>query len=272
VSGPGFTFLPAVVGGTGSVTLRNAGARACALTGRPRVRAIGAPKAPPQRQIDLPASAPPFPAVVPPSAALLALAAGASATLTVDWRNWCVPGAARRASRAKPLIPPSALRVTLPGGGSLTAGYNAVPACDSPGQPSTFGVRPFRPAALPATPAWTTARVRAIIHPLPGAGSLSGRRGEQARFAVELRNASSAPLRFTRCPLLIEMLAPAGAPEAHQLNCAAARPVAPGGSLWFEMRIQVPAGAPTGSNGLFWELDPTGAGQPEAVARVAVSP
>jgi hypothetical protein len=133
VSGSGFSFIPAVMGGTGSVTLRNAGPRACALTGRPRVRAIGAPKAPPQHQTDLPAGTPSFPAVVPPPATLLALAAGASATLTVDWRNWCVPGA-RSAGRTKRLVPPSALQVTLPGGGSLRTGYNAVPGCDSPGR------------------------------------------------------------------------------------------------------------------------------------------
>jgi hypothetical protein len=36
------------------------------------------------------------------------------------------------------------------------------------------------------------------------------------------------------------------------------------------MRIRVPARAPLGANGLFWELDPLGAQSPEAVARVIV--
>jgi hypothetical protein len=77
--------------------------------------------------------------------------------------------------------------------------------------------------------------------------------------------------QFDRCPLLIEMLAPAGRPEVHQLNCRAASPIQAAGSLRFEMRIQVPANAPAGANGLFWELDPTGAQGPQAVSRVVVA-
>jgi hypothetical protein len=76
---------------------------------------------------------------------------------------------------------------------------------------------------------------------------------------------------FERCPLVVEMLAPSGRPEVHQLNCRAARPIAPGGSLRFEMRVKIPARAPLGANGLFWELDPVGAGGPEAVSRIVVS-
>jgi hypothetical protein len=91
------------------------------------------------------------------------------------------------------------------------------------------------------------------------------------RFAVQLHNASAAAVGFDRCPLLIEMLAPAGRPEVHQLNCQAASPIPPSGSLRFEMRIQVPANAPAGANGLFWELDPTGAQGPQAVSRLVVA-
>ena len=64
---------------------------------------------------------------------------------------------------------------------------------------------------------------------------------------------------------------PAGWPEVYQLNCAAAGQLPAGGALRFEMRIQIPPDAPTGNNGLFWELDPTGAGGPEAVSRVVVA-
>ena len=266
--GAGFSFGPAVVGGTGSVTLRNAGTGACALTGRPQVRAVGAPRAPAQTQLDLPAPAPLFPQLTPPPTALLALPPGASATLTVDWRNWCVPGATGRAR----LVPPRAIRVTLPGGaGSLDIGYNAVPGCEAPGQPSTLGVRPFQPAVLPASQPWTSAQLQATIRSVSGAARLTGRRGQVVRYAVLLRNVSTAAVEFTRCPLLTEMLVPAGAPEGHTLNCAAAHPIPPGGALGFEMRISIPASAPIGNNGLFWELDPTGAGGPEAVARIVVS-
>src|ERR671931_2694914 len=41
VVGAGFLFHPAAGGGSGSVTLRNAGPGACRLTGRPGVRLVG---------------------------------------------------------------------------------------------------------------------------------------------------------------------------------------------------------------------------------------
>ena len=267
--GPGFVFSPAIQGGTGAVTLRNAGPGACRLTGRPGVRLVGAVPAPQQHQIPLPAQAAEFPTLAPPDERLLALPVGGTATLQVDWRNWCVPVVPH--SRAKP-TPPRALRITLPGGrGTIDASYNAVPPCDAAGRPSTAGVRPFRPAPLAATRPWSTTAVLASIVPLSGKASLTGRRGDVVRFAVELRNPSTAPVSFERCPLVAEMLAPAGRPEGHRLNCGAAGPLAPGASVRFEMRIQIPAGAPDGPNGLFCELDPTGAQGPEAVSRVVVT-
>jgi hypothetical protein len=36
------------------------------------------------------------------------------------------------------------------------------------------------------------------------------------------------------------------------------------------MQIRVPKTAPFGSNGLFWELDPLGAGGPQVHARVII--
>src|SRR6266487_4322652 len=234
VVGTGFLFQPAIAGGTGSVTLRNAGPGACRLTGRPDVRLVGAVPAPQQRQVPLPAEPPAFPTVVAPDATLLALLAG--------------------------------------GRGSIDAGYNAVPSCDAPGQPATIGVRPFQPSPVHATAPWTTGIVQATIQPLSGGKApLEGRRGEVVRFAVQLHNASAEAVRFDRCPLLIEMLAPAGRAEVHQLNCRAASPIQPAGSLRFEMRIRVPADAPAAGNGLFWELDPTGAQGPQAVSRLVVA-
>jgi len=266
VDGAGFQFAPAISGGTGEVTLRNAGSAACRLTGRPDVRVIGAVPEPAQRQTPLPAESPAFPAVVPPDRALLSVPPGAAVTASVDWLNWCISPSA-----TKP-IAPKAIRLTLPSGtGSLDVDYNAVPACDSPEAPTTLGVRPFRPAPLPASTPWTTSVVQAAIQPLSGGrGQLTGRRGEEVRFAVELRNRSTAPIPFDRCPLVVEVLAPAGASEVHQLNCRAAGQLPATGSLRFEMRIRVPADAPPGSNGLFWELDPTGAGGPEAVSKIVV--
>jgi hypothetical protein len=267
VVGTGLQFAPAVSGGTGEVTLRNLGPKACQLTGRPNVQIVDAMPAPRQQQEQLPAEPPAFPTVIPPDSALLAVAPGAAVSLDVDWRNWCVPQTSRTP------VPPKAIRLTLPGSaGKIDVGYNAVPACDTPGAATTIGVRPFQPAPLPATKPWTSSIVQATIQPLSGGkGPLTGKRGETARFVVQIRNPSAAPISFERCPLVVEMLAPAGRPEVHQLNCLAAAQLPAGGSLRFEMRIPIPADAPAGNNGLFWELDPTGAQGPEATSRIVVA-
>jgi hypothetical protein len=263
VVGQGFRFDPALTGGTGAATLRNAGRVPCRLTGRPTVRLVGAPRGPAQQQVPAPAQPPAFPTIQPPETALLALPPGGSVVLGVDWRNWCVPGAGRS---PKPLVPPRAVQVTLSGGGSIDVPYDAVPACDNAAEPSTVAVRPFAPAPLAASTPWTGAQLKASIvdaRPAP--------RGSTAHFGVRLANVSGGSVSFERCPLFVEALAPSGSPEAHQLNCAAATPIPPGGSLTFEMRIQIPQSAPLGNNGLFWELDPTGAQGPEVVSGLTVT-
>ena len=267
-TGQGFMFQSAILGATGSVELRNVGPAACRLVGRPRVRFVGAPKAPAQRQVSLPAQQPSFPRLRRPAAWLRSLSPGDSASLTVEWRNWCVPDA--RAGKAA-LIPPKAARVTLAGGGSLDVDYNAMTGCENPSKPSTIGVHPFEPPILPSSEPWTTELLSAKVLNLEGAtGPLQAHRGQLLRYSVTLRNADRGTVRFDKCPFAVELLAPAGTMEAHRLNCSAARPLAPGGTLRFEMRIRIPARAPLGANGLFWELDPLGAQSPEAVARVIV--
>jgi len=276
LAGSGFQFVAGVVGGTGAVALRNTGPGRCRLTGYPTVRLVGAPRAPAQRQVDLPAQAPSFPEAVEPAATLLALAPGSTAILSIDWSNWCVPGVsgtAGSAGSAKPQVPPSAVRVTLGQGlGSLDVNYNAVPACDAPDQPSTIDVRPFAPAPLPATQPWTTANVKATIQSRDGpAFPLTAKRGQVARFIVRLQNTSPVAVRFGGCPLLAEALAPSGQTEIHQLNCRPASTILPGHSLFFDMQLRVPPSASLGKNGLFWELDPTGAQYPEAVSGLVVT-
>jgi hypothetical protein len=269
VEGKGFIFQAAVVGATGSLQLRNAGPNPCRLIGRPTVRFAGAPKAPPQRQLALPAPAQQFPEILGPAATLRALKPGAGATLSITWTNWCVPGAARAKGL---LVPPRAVRVTLPdGGGFLDVPYSAVTSCNRPGAPSTIGVRPFQPTGLPNGRPWTTAPLSAKVLTLGGTpGPLRGVRGGLLRYSVLLRNESPRTLAFTRCPLVAEMLAPNGAVEAHELNCGGSSPLRPGDALRFEMRLRVPSDAPLGANGLFWEMDPLGAQGPEIVSRVIV--
>jgi Protein of unknown function (DUF4232) len=271
VEGDGLVFVPgAQQGGTGTAVLRNRGDRPCRLTGRPSVRFVGGSAPPPQRRRALGADELEFPKLAPSAASLLALAPGQGAVLSVDWDNWCPRASA--AAKRKGLQPPKALRVTLPGGGgSLDVKYNAVVACVHPDQPSVLGVRPFAPQPLQAASGFTSAPMTVSAHPLNGGnGVLRARRGQQLRFAVELRNASKTQsVTFDRCPLVAEKLAPIGPTEAHQLNCAAG-PIRPGGVRWFEMRVRVPANAPLGPNGLFWRLDPVGDFAPQTVARVIV--
>jgi Protein of unknown function (DUF4232) len=270
VAGPGFQFVAGVAGGTAAVALRNIGPGRCRLTGYPTVRLAGAPRAPAQRQVDLPAQAPAFPEILEPAASLRALAPGATAILGIEWSNWCVPGAA---GSRQPQVPPRTVLISLGKGlGSLDVNYNAVPPCDAPWQPSTIGVRPFTPAPLPASQPWTTANVKATIQSADGPRSpLTAKRGRVARFVIRLQNTSPVTVRFAPCPLIAEVLAPSGQTEVHQLNCQAAGPISPGGSLFFEMRIVVPPGAPLGKNGLLWELDPTGAAYPEAISGLVVT-
>jgi hypothetical protein len=255
------TFVPNLEGGIALVTLRNAGTHTCRLTGRPRVRFVknGGPV---QVQRQIPPTPSNFPETTYAASALLALRPGETGALTITWDNWCDPVIA-----GKPHLPPSAVRIMLPGGrGSIDADYNAVPTCLDPSKPTTIGVSVFQPSLLPRARAWSGVFLRAEIPNQP----LRVRRGGILHFRVVLTNASHATARFGRCPAYVQQLAPGGGVEVYDLNCAAAHPIAPGKRLAFAMQIRVPNDSPFGANGLFWALDPFGARGPQAHARVTV--
>jgi hypothetical protein len=248
-------------GGIAVIALRNTGKQECRLDGSPRVRLVksGGPQ-----QVNTPIRRPPliFPDTAYPVSSLLAIRSGEYAGLTVTWENWCdpeIPG--------KPRVPPSALRITLANGtGHIDADYNAVPPCRDPKQPSTIGVSPFETAKVKAVSPWTAASVKATVPDQP----VHAKRGELLHFVVVLKNASRSIVRFDRCPSYVQQLVPAGQVEVHVLNCAGAKPIAPGKSEAFAMAIRVPKNAPVGGNGLFWALDPFGAKQPQLNARASV--
>jgi hypothetical protein len=73
-----------------------------------------------------------------------------------------------------------------------------------------------------------------------------------------------------RCPAHIAQLGPAGRVEAHQINCPAARPIAPGKSVAFAMRVRVPRNAPLGANGLSGSSIPLASHTPQLHARVKI--
>jgi hypothetical protein len=255
-------FIARLQGGIALVTVRNSGKHACRLTGRPRVRFVkhGGPR---QVQRPIPATPSNFPEVTYPESSLLTLRSGEAAALTVSWENWCDP-----VVKGVPHVPPSALRIVLPGGrGHLDADYNAVPPCLDPKLPSTIGVSRFQPSLVPSSGRFFSDAF--LAGSVPGQ-PVHGRRGRLLHFRVVLRNRSRTTATFERCPAYIAQLAPSGRVEAHRLNCAAARPVRPGKSEAFAMRLRVPRNAPLGANGLFWELDPFGSRNPQLHARVTI--
>ena len=204
-----------------------------------------------------------FPDVAYPRSSLLALRPGEPAAVTVTWDNWCDP-----VVKGRPHVPPSSFRFTLPnGGGHLDADYNAVADCIAPASPTTIGVSPFQEAHVPSGQPWPGGS--SLRASLPGP-TVHARRGGILRFRIVLRNVSQTTVRFDTCPAYEEQLAPAGKVEVHDLNCAAAHPIAPGKELAFSIQLRVPEKAPPGPNGLFWGLDAFGVRTPQAHARVLI--
>jgi hypothetical protein len=254
-------FVPRLQGGIALVAIRNTGTRACRLTGRPVVTFVkkGGPV---QVERAIPTTPSEFPEVTYPQSALLALRPGESGDVTISWDNWCdpvIPG--------EPHVPPSAIRITLPGGrGDVDTNYNAVPACIDPNAPTTIGVSTFQPNLVPQGRAWSEAYLTASVPGQP----VRAHRGGMLHYRVVLRNRSKTAARFAHCPAYAQQLVPNGKVEVYELNCGTARELGPGKSLAFAMQVRVPQGSPVGPNGLFWELDPFGGRTPQVHARVTI--
>jgi uncharacterized protein DUF4232 len=254
-------FVPRRAGGIALVQVRNVGDRPCRLTGRPRVEIVhdGGPR---QVVAPIPTTPANFPETTYPESSLLALRPGEAADVTLTWDNWCDP-----VVQGRPHVPPSALRIVLSSGrGAVDADYNAVPPCVDPATPTIVGVSEFQPDLIRPGRPWSNAVLRASVPGQP----LYARRGQLLRFRVVLTNPLATPVRFRSCPAYALQLVPGGTVEAHDLNCAAAHPIGAHRSEAFAMQLRVPADAPIGQNGLFWELDPFGAQAPQVHARVTV--
>lgn len=256
-------FAARLQGGFALVPLRNVSRTACRLTGRPGVVFVkkGGPQ---QVQKPAPTTSTNFPDTTYPASSLLALQPGQAADVTIYWNNWC-----DLIVKGRPHVPPSALRITLPGGrGSIDTDYNAVPPCLDPKSPSTIGVSVFQPSVIhQAGGPWTSALLSATIPGQP----VRAPRGGVLRYRVVLKNLSEKTVRFDRCPAYAQQLVPHGRVEAYILNCRGVRPLRPGKSVAFAMRVHVPKSSPLGGNGLFWELDAFGAQTPQANARVTIT-
>lgn len=259
----------------GGVLLTNVARAPCSLLGRPAVRFGGAAALATSWQV-VPRRAPPAApeAIRAPLSSLRALGAGTSAWLALDWRNWCGPGSAP-ASGAGP--PPDALIVVLPhDGGELHLPVAEAPRCDAPDAPSTLGVAPFVPRERSLPPS-SRLPLHASIVGVPSKESklappsLRARAGELLRYKVALTNSSRRPFRFRSCPAYAEQIAPRGRPQLYLLNCRPAGTLRPGEQAIFAMVVRVPATAPSGPNGLSWQLAPKTYLPPFASARVLVA-
>jgi hypothetical protein len=78
------------------------------------------------------------------------------------------------------------------------------------------------------------------------------RRGHPLVYLVTLRNTGAAPMPLDPCPVFSQDLTGNERPaEFHQFNCPPGG-IAPGGSLRFELRTDVPAGTAPGYQHLIW--------------------
>jgi len=260
--GPGFIQNGAGGSLTGVAIFRNVSARPCSLLGHPHVRFVGGGAAK-VRQTERPIAAAGGEPPLPPRAWLRALAPRREASVAVWWRNWCGPGSPPASG---PFTPPTAVVISLPhGGGRVRMPIGGAPRCDDPQSPSAVGVEPFV-LVLPKPSPWTHLRLQADIL----GGTLYARRGSLLQYRVRLRNVSSRTLRFGRCPLLVEELAPANRAQVYVLNCRPIGSLPPGDAAVFTMELHLSPRTPLGANGLFWELDPGSSYEPSADATVVV--
>ena len=92
------------------------------------------------------------------------------------------------------------------------------------------------------------------------------RAGQTLHYIVTLRNPTRTAVRLTPCPSYTETVVPRRVFTAtYYLNCSAVRVIAPGQSIHFRMRQQIPRGV-SGLAKLGWHLDtPVDAGAGAAV-------
>jgi Protein of unknown function (DUF4232) len=141
------------------------------------------------------------------------------------------------------------LRIGLPGGGSVdvAAGdFDTICGVSA----SRFGVPADDAFAVTTPPSPLTARIDAPATAAPG---------QTLVYSVTLQNPTSTAVSLSPCPPYEEFVG-SGA-EAwvatlrdYYLNCDAASTIPPGGSVTFEMRLQLPADQPVGQAKFGWDI------------------
>jgi hypothetical protein len=166
------------------------------------------------------------------------------AELHIEWYDCRAPAPAR-------------LAVDLPqGGGRLTVDYAVKapysPTCDSPaaGAPVAALARgPLIPTGgqWPPDPEYIAVDITMSV---PG----RVKRGSTLVYFVTLTNTSSTDYLLDPCPDYGEFLGGKKPFATYRLNCAPPGHIAPGSSIKFEMRFDLPSDLRPGSNELTWAL------------------
>lgn len=198
---------------------------------------------------------------MPDSDTTFVLPAGWAALTTIGFSNWCV-APPKLPFRFDLLVGSAQLKLGPTSERSAIGSPDCMSAPETP-PPSLGYTGPFRVPGTPEPPEPNpvdSLPVRVDIPPLP-----SARPGETLDFTVTLTDDSPFGKPFglgDPCPSYTERLF---LPSARQsidrqllLNCADAGVLAPGASLAFEMRLSIPADAPSGSGTLIWQLGDRG--------------
>jgi hypothetical protein len=179
-------------------------------------------------------------ALPPEHEALLAGQAGFS----FFWSNWCGqdPGS------------DGTLDVDLTGSGTRRLAIDLeAPTCVSSSERSGLSVWPIEPAEPPdpAPPPWSVMTTSVQAPSVAAAG-------ETLEYFVIVRNPTDQAVPLDPCPVYVQRLWSGDATLADGrflLNCPAAPAIPAGGSVTFEMLLNVPQDAPAGPAILFWAGD-----------------
>jgi hypothetical protein len=158
------------------------------------------------------------------------------------------------------------LRIGLPGGGSVDVAdrdFDMICGVSA----SRFGVPADDELALIAPPSPLTARIDAPAMATPG---------QTLVYTVTLENPTSTAVSLSPCPAYEEFVGSGvettwvATIRDYYLNCGRASTIPPGGSLTFEMRLELPADQPSGQAKFGWHVQ--GDAGPWAGAPLEIKP
>jgi len=165
----------------------------------------------------------------------------------------------------------SRMEFDLPGGGGrllvdfpVKASYSA--ACDG----GTVAPYVLRGHFWPTGMEWPPGPIYIQAHVAINVPS-SVKHGSMLVYFVTVTNTSSMDYSLTQCPDYTEILGTKQAVGQYQLNCAPVHHIAPGATVKFEMRLQVPDTMPAGAARLEWALADARVGVASANTTVTIS-